>query len=524
MVCALFVGCGGSDEGGSSDGKLTVGIMQNTNVTSFDDNAYTKWIEETLGIDLEFVYYSSAGSEAIKQLSLTAASGKDLPDVILGFHEMNHYTVNEFGEEGYFIDLTDLIDKYGKNYKAALEKLPEEESTYLKEKAINTTTGEIYAMPIALCSAFDDLQNLMYINQDWLDKLGLKAPTNTEELYNVLKEFKTKDPNGNGEADEVPMLGGYLGRGNDIISYLINAFVYYNSSEGFNVTDGVVWDPLTTNEFRQALIYGNKLVKEGLLSDLTFTLQANNEYMSLITPADGPSKVGIFCGYPDGYMDKQSNAVGNYTALGYLADATGKGGYTVVNEPPIYWSNYITSSCDDKASAMKLIDLFYSDESIMRSRHGEKDVDWTYGEGVSPYGTKAFVNIINGDAYFKGNSTWCKNMAGIMTHENYIPVAVEGEGVMAEFSRLQKESWEILEAAKMPEERVLKLVYTQEEYSVREEYVTPVNTYYLEQINLFVSGQVDPNSDAEWNKFLSTLEKVGRTKLLEVAQEAYDRK
>ena len=48
---------------------------------------------------------------------------------------------------------------------------------------------------------------------------------------------------------------------------------------------------------------------------------------------------------------------------------------------------------------MKLIDALYADESIMRARHGEKDVDWTYGEGTSALGTEAVVNVINGNAF-----------------------------------------------------------------------------------------------------------------------------
>ena len=45
----------------------------------------------------------------------------------------------------------------------------------------------------------------MMINKAWLDKLGLQVPTTWDELENVLKAFKTQDPNGNGQADEIPM-------------------------------------------------------------------------------------------------------------------------------------------------------------------------------------------------------------------------------------------------------------------------------------------------------------------------------
>ena len=72
----------------------------------------------------------------------------------------------------------------------------------------------------------------------------------------------------------------------------------------------------------------------------------------------------------------------------------------------------------------------------MRARHGEKDVDWTYGEGTSALGTEAVVNVINGNAFSEGNSTWGKNPAGIMTHKNYIPLLIEGEGNLALAAKL----------------------------------------------------------------------------------------
>ena len=524
MLCCILAGCGTKTGGSSAGNKLTVGINQNANVTDFDNNAFTKWLEETVGVDIEFVFFSSSEKEALQQLALTVSANKELPDVILGFHKMGHYVVNQYGEDGYFIDLTDLIDKYGKNYKAALKGLSDEEREYLEKKAVNTNTDGIYAMPIALCPAIDDMPNLMYINQDWLTKLGLQAPTNIEELRNVLYAFKTQDPNGNGKADEIPMLGGCLGKGNDVLGYMLNAFVHFSDNNSFNVTKGKVWDPVVTDEFRQGLIYINGLVKEGLVSDLCFTLAAGSEFSAMNSPTDGVEKVGIFCGYPDSYMNAESDSASSYVALGSLADATGKGGYTVVNPSPVYWSNFITKDCENPELAMKLLDTLYTDESIMRARHGEKDVDWTYGEGTSAYGTKAYVNIVNGNAYFSGNSTWSKNPAGIMKQENYIAVEVKGEGTRAEFARMQKESYQIMANAKQPEELATKLLYSQDEYEIKEQYDATVNGYYREQVNLFCAGQLDPNDDATWKEFTTKLYEIGRDKLMKVAQNAYDRK
>ena len=73
----------------------------------------------------------------------------------------------------------------------------------------------------------------IWINKEWLDKLGLAVPTTTDELYNVLKAFKTQDPNGNGKADEIPLTGApnkYVWNGN-IDAFLMNAFIYNDNDK-----------------------------------------------------------------------------------------------------------------------------------------------------------------------------------------------------------------------------------------------------------------------------------------------------
>ena len=73
------------------------------------------------------------------------------------------------------------------------------------------------------------------------------------------------DPNGNGTADELAMFGSVNGYHTDILEYIINAWVYCNDEQPFNVDDGKVWLPYTTDEYRQAIIFLNQLFKEGLI-------------------------------------------------------------------------------------------------------------------------------------------------------------------------------------------------------------------------------------------------------------------
>lgn len=519
MSLSVLVGCGGSgDDIPEGTVTLKVGIPQKSTVSSYKDNGFTDYLEEKAGVEIDFVFFSSTKSEYVQQVALMCGAKQELPDIFLGF-DFGHYVMNQYGEDGYFLDLTDLIDEYAPNYKEKIAELKKEDAEigeYVEEKGKNTNGEGLYGMPRVLCTASDDRQTDAWINKVWLDKLGLQIPTTVDELRNVLYAFKTQDPNGNGEQDEIPMI-------TDMRSYLINAFILYEGE--FNVTDGKVWDPCTTDEFRQAMIYGHDLVKDELYSSLAFTVTNNSELKALISPQDGPCKVGIFSGHPTTLTNPTTNHIAEFTALPSLQDATGKGGYEMISELPIAWTAFITKDCEYPAVAMKFLDVFYEDETISRQRHGVKDTDWVYQEGTSASGSPGYVKVLNELAYTEGNSTWCFNALGIMTHWNYLAITEDAATErIAESNRLASEAWDIIKQARLPEERCNYLVYTAEEYEIREDKKSLMSEYVDESITNFMAGEKDPSKDADWNEFLTNLEGLGRSELMEVAQNAYSRK
>ena len=153
MVLGLCAGCGKKDNNKTQSdvikgAKLTVGIPQKAAVTDYDDNALTKWLEETTGIDLEFSYFSSSASEYRQQFSLMCTSGEELPDVLLGFYNMGVDLVKTYGQAGYFKDLTQLIEKYGKNYTAGRSQFTEGQLQLIDAYMVDRVTGGIYGMPM----------------------------------------------------------------------------------------------------------------------------------------------------------------------------------------------------------------------------------------------------------------------------------------------------------------------------------------------------------------------------------------
>lgn len=519
MALTAFTGCGKKEKEQVNNGprKLTVGVPQDATIPDYDTNGLTLYLEKATGIEIEWVYFASGSSNYKQQLTLMCTGGEELPDVLVGFNSLGHYVVNQFGEDGFIVDLAPYLDEYAPNYKKAMAGQTKSMQQYVKEKGTNTVDGKsFFAMPSIGLECIDNMQTMAYINQTWLDKLGLKAPTTVAELEAVCQAFATKDPNGNGQADEMPMMGSFS-------NWIINAYVEYDSGN-FNVKDGKVWDPIMTDEWRQGMTKVADLVKKGYYNELSFTLSAT-EKKNLISPTDGPSKVGMFTGHHESMTNASTDALDHFTALAPLKDETGKGGYNIINEVDAAWGAMVTVDCDNVPLAVEFLDAFYADEAVTSQRHGVKGVDWEYVEGTNAYGTPSYARCINSQVFFDGSlNATLGNLLYIMTQWNYLLID-EGltEGRVAQAARLQREQWAIHEASK-ERESVSTLVYTTDEYETRELKAGNVSSYISEQSTLFATGDKDITDNKVWDEFKSQVKALGRDELLKIAQDAYDRK
>lgn len=531
MVIGLFTACGGNTrkKRGQKDAdsrELTVGIPQSANISSLTDNAFTKYIEESLDIKIEFIYYSGNSDEYQQQFSLDCSAGKDVPDVVWGFQGMSVYAMGDLGEDGYILDLSDMLETNFPHFQEARKKLSPEMQDYIVEKGRDQTNGAFYGMPLVALTHIDNLRSMPFINTAWLEKLGLEMPTNLDELYTVLKAFKEQDPNGNGKQDEVPFLGGGTGNGS-VFAWIMNAFQYTNMDNPYIVEDGKVSHALTTEEFRDAVKYIRKLYQEGLISELCFSVGGATELIAMYTPADNVAKVGVWFGHPSIYTDANSTILDQYSVLTSLADATGKGGWTVIDPDAVKWCSFITADCPNPEVAAEFLDFMYVDETMTRMRWGEKGVYWDYGEeGENVKGEKTTIHVKDSSGFFTGSSTWGFNGNCIMNDANYTEV-VESTGKTPrdkEVSRMMAELWDLMQNGKMPEEYVVQLVYSADDYDRKQELNNSMWNIYSESLTLFVVGEKDINDDAEWNAYLDAMKEAGEDEICQIIQRAYDEK
>jgi len=185
------------------NGKYEPAITINTVIPISDDIQYFNGetaeknilfdqVKQNLGLDIKVLWTAPVKNEGFKtKMLLSLSSGEKLPDVINTMGDIE--LTNQLIDSGKFMDLTDAIDKYSSDdVKRIFDENPELFYSV-------TRNGKIMALPIP--SFGPNGSPLMYIRQDWLDKLQLKAPTTIEEMETVLDAFVNQDPDGNNKQD-----------------------------------------------------------------------------------------------------------------------------------------------------------------------------------------------------------------------------------------------------------------------------------------------------------------------------------
>ncbi|WNR45976.1 extracellular solute-binding protein [Paenibacillus roseipurpureus] len=199
LLISTLAACGSSKDGekasgsSSSPSSTTKAVEKKYKIRAMnilygaappDNGAGKKAIEERYNIDLEYIPVVSG--EYNNKLGVTLASG-DVPDIVLIPFLDNQW--NTAIDGGQFMPLTKYINDKA-NYPN-FSKISPDLQSILKVK------GEVYGIP-----RFRGVPGqTQVLRKDWMDKLGLKTPTNYDELFEVLKAFKEKDPDGNGKND-----------------------------------------------------------------------------------------------------------------------------------------------------------------------------------------------------------------------------------------------------------------------------------------------------------------------------------
>jgi putative aldouronate transport system substrate-binding protein len=150
-----------------------------------DDWVAYQLIQDEAKVNLKLVLLPSTQSDQDTKINAAAASNS-LPDIFFTSRDTWYKLV----QAGLVAKVDDL-----------LPMMPVRTATHYSDPDRNklvTLDGSMYGLPDPGAMPMTDG---MVIRQDWLDKLGLTAPTTLDEFMTVAKAFTFDDPDGNGKAD-----------------------------------------------------------------------------------------------------------------------------------------------------------------------------------------------------------------------------------------------------------------------------------------------------------------------------------
>lgn len=499
--------------------SLSIAISNKTNVKDFETNYNTLRIEQLTGVNIEFMILPESDAQA--KMDLMVSSGSDLPDLLtIGVgDDLRRFN---YGQAGILISLNELYERLGAPFYSRCEEAGLDPEAVLAR--VTSPDGQVYGAPFYDWHIPNVLSQRAWINQTWLDKLGLKAPTTTEELVTVLTAFRDGDPNGNGINDEIPMIGNEKTWHSNALNWLMNAFIYSdNDSENyylpFSTTGGKLDVAYDKPEYRDFLRYANRLMQENLLSPLSFTQDAT-QFSAML--AAQPSTVGVavavdylsFVGLPD-----------KYVPLEMIAGPEGVQ-YVTTYVPPCNAVMGISRDCENPDLAFLFMNYQLIDKwERITYRWGEEGVDWRRAQDgdMNPYegiGVPSDIYLFNAIWGTPNNTIWqgaCE-----------FPAIVTGDQQMAAPSSLDAPEYMyaqsyMINRAHMIEfdDIVSKIIYTTEEYDRWNDQRTALKSYVAEARTLFAMGELSVEDD--WEAYLSELNNLEYKDMLAADQAAYDR-
>ncbi|WP_054955706.1 extracellular solute-binding protein [Paenibacillus dakarensis] len=450
-----------------------------------------KEIEKKTGVSIKFNIVSQEGLAEKKQIMIATNSVTD-------FMQVDNQEGREHGPEKVFLNLNDYLDK-APNLKKFYEDYPE-------AKAVATgSDGGIYTVPVIEGDAAGKGFNFIwYTRKDLLDKYNLKEPTTVDEFYQLLKDFKEKEPK------SYPLINNAIIGDTGLYTVMGRAFTgiqgFYNIDP---TTDQYAFAPYHDG-YKDALVFMNKLYSEKLL-DPEFWMLTQAQWEERILT--GKSLVTYFWKADlESLVDKARKAgIADYEldALPLFA-ADGIKNYQY-SRPVIGGSGRaISAKVKDKERAVQFMDFLVSEEGSNYLSLGIEGKTYTMEDGkpvyMKEFGTSPFNTLR------KEWGVWYD----LITLNNAKSREVWERGLSDKSKDINKR----YEPFIIPAPK--QIVKTEEELELEKSKLNNLNKFLEQRLTEFVTGKT-PINDETYKQFLDDAKKLGSDDLLNMYNTAYNR-
>lgn len=425
-------------------------------------------------------------------------AGQDIPDIVGG----NRDLINQYGMEGAFMPLNDLIEEYAPDFKKILDENPDIKG------AITAADGNIYQIPFVYESLVSEA---WFVRQDWLDAVGMEAPTTVDELHDVLTAFVNEDPNGNGQKDEV----GYFTRLTNTDNVLKGLLSLFGIQDAWHTDEeGNVGVGLYSEEYKEAIKSVSQWYAEGLIDPEIFTRGSNAR--DILFPENNGGVIHDWIPSTTGYNEKLQESVPGFKVVGILPPTDVNGDQWEVEARARLsgagWA--IGANNEHPEETMKYMNFWWTEAGRRLQTYGVEGDTYTMVDGEPVYTDKVLnaTNPIND--YMRQIGGQIEDMASL--HDNsYERFMSDEEGNRV--TKMYEESGLVNKMnVKLP-----AVSFTQEELDVVNSKWQPCRNYMLEQLQKWTFD--GSTIDAEFDQYMANLKSMGIEDVIASYQSAYDR-
>lgn len=430
-------------------------------------------------------------------------AGGELADII---HAPSIY-IQKYAAEGAFIPLNDLIEEHAPNIKHQLE-INED-----FRKIVTSEDGNIYF--VVQSKKLPDnpeikytTNNGYYIRKDWLDKLGLEIPDTMDELVAVWEAFRDKDPNGNGQKDEIPFFANAAEELERIaINYYGGRISWYVDDEG-KIRFGK-YDPV----FKDAIKLAAKWYREGLADKEIFTRGSNSRDILLGNNVGGSVRAAFDS--TASYNDKFKDKIEGFNLVPMLPpkNMNGErieGTSAIIGAAGNIGGCAISYQNENPVEAIKYLDFWFSEEGGRLAEFGIEGEHYDMVDGLP----------VLKDSLIKGNDPAISQLRAIGAQQ-LLPCYYSREAAKQWTNEIALEGTKMYEESGCIKPTLPSLNFNVEESETIDAMLGSIVTYMSEMEQKWILG--DGDVDAEFDTYMSKMKAMGMDECIAAYQSAYDR-
>lgn len=316
-----------------------------------DDSEHNPWMDLYRENNIiPEILYDVDGAQGETKLSTAIMSG-NYPDIL----DVATKDYVNYAATGVIADITEVYEKYASD--ELKEYLNSDDGRAMNGLMID---GKLYGLP-ALGSGMDSA-TVMFIRQDWLDRLGLEIPKTMDELKEVAHAFTYDDPDGNGKNDTYGLAVDGVNVLYDSVGDLTGVFEGFGAYPGtdamtFIEVDGKTdWGGAKKEEMKKALAMLQEMYQDGSITKDFITMDSNS-----IFEEAGAGRCGIWFAPMWGAMDPAVNAAKNdpkaHIVSAAIPDGTGTGDNKTFIPNSIERAYCVSSQCENPEVLIKVMNL-----------------------------------------------------------------------------------------------------------------------------------------------------------------------